>query len=473
MLASKSTPPSETASVIHPSHVYKVGSLTYDRRSLGVLFAWLLWGDFAFNFFEQIFGKFLPLYLNDLKASNVLIGITTGSIAGVVNILFLPNISQWSDRIRTRFGRRIPLLTIVAPLTSLSLLGVGFAPEIATWIQKHVTSFLAPTLTTTTLILSFICVFTISFHFFNMVLVNAYNWLLRDVVPQALMARFLSWFRIVGNVAAVLFLWYVFPTMMTHREITFLCIAIFYIVAFMLMCFNVKEGTYPDPEPHDEGSNLFIRFGTYFKDCLSHPMYRNFFIAWVLVTVAGGCSGPFMTLYTRNDLLLTMDEMGHYAAYTTILGIIMLVPAGWLCDRFSAMKVALICLCIMVVTPLLGYIFISSKHSYLTYALLSTIPGVFWGLSGVALSMSLFPDRVFGQFSAGMNVFGCGGLIFGNYLAGLFMDLVHSDFKMIFFWQLAFYLFALLPMFLVYRDWKRYGGAKNYVAPIPEHMLKD
>lgn len=73
---------------------YAVGTLRYTFRGLLVLFLWLLWGDFAFTFFENIFSRFVPLYLKDFHASNSLIGIMTGSIAGLVNILFLPNISQ-------------------------------------------------------------------------------------------------------------------------------------------------------------------------------------------------------------------------------------------------------------------------------------------------------------------------------------------------------------------------------------------
>lgn len=458
---------------IPPTNIYVVGALKYDHRSLVVLFGWLLWGDFAFNFFEQVFGRFMPLYLDDLKASNTLIGITTGSIAGMVNILFLPNISQWCDRLRTRWGRRIPMLLVMAPLTTLSLLGVGYAPEIGTWLHDHVTAGLVPWLSSTTLLLSLLCIFSVAFHFFNMALVNAYNWLLRDVVPQVIMARFLSWFRIVGNVAGVLFLWYVFPTMISHRKETFLTVAVFYIFAFTMMCWKVKEGDYPAPEPHVEGSNLLTRFGAYFRDCLALPIYRNFFIAYVLVVVGTNSAGSFITLYTRNTLHLTMDEMGHYGAYTIVFSSLLLIPAGWLCDKLSPIKIVLFSLIVITLTPLCAYLFVDNKAAWLGYSLLSQIPAVGWGLGSVALSMTLFPDRVFGQFSAGMNVFGCGGMIFGNYLAGVFMDATHGNFRFIFLWSVLFYAIAIIPMYLVYRDWKKFGGQKKYIAPVPVHMLQD
>ena len=82
--------------------LYRTGTLSYTVRGLAVLFLWLLWGDFAFTFFESIFGRFIPLYLKDLHASNALIGVMTGSIAGAVNILFLPNIMAIRNRSKVK-----------------------------------------------------------------------------------------------------------------------------------------------------------------------------------------------------------------------------------------------------------------------------------------------------------------------------------------------------------------------------------
>src|SRR6267154_1508087 len=79
---------------------YTVGTLRYTSATLFVLFSWLLWGDFCFTIFESIFGKFLPLYMSDLHASNTLIGVMSGSVAGALNILLLPGISMWSDGYR-------------------------------------------------------------------------------------------------------------------------------------------------------------------------------------------------------------------------------------------------------------------------------------------------------------------------------------------------------------------------------------
>lgn len=64
------------------SQIYPAGSLTYARGGLIVLSLWLLWGDFAFYFFDSIFMRFIPIYLKELEASNTLIGVRSGIFPG-------------------------------------------------------------------------------------------------------------------------------------------------------------------------------------------------------------------------------------------------------------------------------------------------------------------------------------------------------------------------------------------------------
>ncbi|MDR1303911.1 MAG: MFS transporter [Verrucomicrobiales bacterium] len=445
---------------------YAVGTLKYDKRAIVILFGWLLWGDFAFNFFESVFGRFMPLYLKELNASNVFIGITTGSVAGLVNILFLPNISQWSDRLRARLGRRIPFLLIVTPLTTLSLLAIGFAPEIGALTHRYLPSF--SWLTQTGLVLSLLCLFTIAFHFFNMILVNVFNWLVRDVVPQVLMARFLTWFRVVGTVAAMLFLWYVFPTMLFHRKLTFLLVGFFYLAAFLLMCWKVKEGDYPAPESRGSADNFLRRFVTYFRDCLGIPLYRNFFLVHVLFVIGNVCANySFLTLYARHTLRLEMEAMGQIYAYAALLSAVVYIPIGWLCGKIGEMKVTLASLVTLVIVAILAYYLVTDQTSWLVYSLVSSLPAVGWTLGSLTVSMRLFPEKSFGQFASGINVFSCGGMIAGNYICGEYMDFVDSNYRLIFWWVAGFCTLAIVPMVAVYRGWRQHGGPDHYVAPSP------
>ena len=430
---------------------------------------WLLWGDFAFNFFESVFARFLPIFLKDLEASNTLIGVMTGSFAGLVNVMFLPGISRWSDDLRTSIGRRIPLLYVVTPLTVGTVVAVGFAPEFGGWFFDRFSAHLPASWTKGAIILVILSVLVVSFHFFNMVLVNAYNWLIRDVVPLDVMSRFLAWFSIVGTVSGAVFLWFVFPHLMTHRKEIFLAVGIFYLLAFFLMCWKVKEGKYPPPTPPEERPGVLKTFAVYFRECLQIPLYRNFFLVYLLVIASLNCAGNFITLFASETLGLDMGGMGHIFAWTAAISLFFYYPLGWLCDRFSPMHVALGSIICMCLGTSLAPIFVQSQNGFLVYSLAFSLPSVAWALSQRATSMKLFPVEKFGQFSSGLNVFGCGALIVGNFLIGVLMDLTHSNYRMAFVWTAVVSASAIYPMILVIRGWKQHGGHDHYVAPLPRY----
>ena len=462
---------SEAAGGDQGPKIYRAGTLRYTVGGLGFLFLWLLWGDFAFTFFENIFGRFLPLYLNDLHASNTLIGVMTGSIAGFVNIVFLPNISRRSDNHRGRWGRRIPFLYVVTPVTVVSLVAVGYAPEIThrlyPWLQAHLLVRLAPGITEASAVIALLCALTVSYHFFNMVLVNAYNWLIRDVVPEEIMARFLSWFRIVGTASSFAFLRWVFPHVISHRKEIFLSIGLFYLVAFLLMCRMVKEGDYPPPPPREDRPKALKAFVAFFRECYALPIYRYFFLACLTVVIALSCPGSFFVLFLRNSIHLDMDSIGKIFAWGAAASTVIYFPMGWLCDRFNPLRVTLLGLAGLVVMSAIGYFVVNDRTTFLVWSIAATLPAAAWALGSLASSMRLFPVEKFGQFYSGLNIFGCGALIVGNYGVGKFMDLVHSNYRTAFLISAVFYGLAIFPLLRVYREWKRHGGEGDYVAPLP------
>ncbi len=448
-------------------HTYQIGTLVYTRRGLVALLFWLLWGDFAFTFFESIFSRFFPIYLKDLQASNTLIGMMTGSFAGLVNVVFLPGISRWSDNFRSRLGRRIPFLYVSTPLVVCSLILTGFAPEIGGGVFDRFAAHLPGSITRGGLILGLLSALTVSFHFFNMVLVGSYNCLIRDVVPQSLISRFLAWFRIVGTVSSVFFLWYVFPHILTYRREICLGIGLFYLAAFFLMCSRVKEGEYPPPESAERHLGILNTYRAYCRECLQIPLYCWFFLTYLLVSMAINCANGFTTLFVKDTLGIEMTSLGQIFSWIAGLSAIIFFALGWLCDRLSPLWVTLASIIGLCLCPILGYVAVNSGRGYLVYCLIFSLPTSAWALGSMAAAMKLFPGEEFGQFFAGMNIFGCGGLIIGNLLIGALMDLVHNDYRMAFLWTTVVSGLAIFPMLRVIREWKRYGGPNRYVPPLP------
>ena len=448
----------------HGAPLYRAGSLVYTRSQLTSLFLWLLGGDFAFTFFEQIFGRFLPIFAKELHASDTLIGVMTGSIAGLCNLFFLPGISTRSDRHRGPRGRRIPFLLLSTPCTVVSLLLVGFAPELGGWAHRWLPA--NGYVSEVGLVLGLLCAFVVSYHFWNMVLNGGYGWLIRDVVPGVIIGRFLSWFRVVSTLSSFLFLWYVFPHVLAHREVIFVAVGVVYTLIFLLMCRRVKEGEYPPPA-QTPPRNFFTTFGHYFRRCLSVGIYRQFFLVYVLMVSATTCAGPFVTLFAKGRIGLGMGDLGKILAWGTLSSALTYLPMGWVADRVRAIYITLAGVVGMTLMAVGAYLFVHDRTGWLVYVVANAVPTCAWSLGWAKLNIELLPAGEYAQFSGGTNVFAYGGLVVGNYLLGALMDRLGSRYEMAFVWSAVMSAGALVPLVLVYRGWRQHGGPDQYVAPVP------
>src|SRR3954463_3541669 len=91
----------------HSGPEYRVGTLTYTRLGLFLMFVWLLWGDLVWTLMETVFPASMPLQLDRLGVPKDWIGYMMGTAGAMINMTLVPVVSYRSDRTRTRWGRRI------------------------------------------------------------------------------------------------------------------------------------------------------------------------------------------------------------------------------------------------------------------------------------------------------------------------------------------------------------------------------
>src|SRR5580704_6344957 len=101
--------------------IYRVGSLVYTTPALINVFIWMLWGDLCLNLMESVIPRLVPLQLQHLGASDAVVGILTGSVFSLMNWVMNPVVSTWSDRHRSRLGRRMPFMLYPTPLLAFFL----------------------------------------------------------------------------------------------------------------------------------------------------------------------------------------------------------------------------------------------------------------------------------------------------------------------------------------------------------------
>jgi maltose/moltooligosaccharide transporter len=421
--------PTGAATAPTPSSAVASPSRPPMRARLGALFFWLLWGDFCYVMMESVAPNILPLRLKDLGASNTLIGVVMTTIPMALNFILNPVVSTWSDRHRGRRGRRIPFLLATVPAISVTLLGVGWAPELGVWLHRALGS-LAAGVDPTRFALGFLVALVTLFSLFNVVVNSVFWYLFNDVVPEHLLARFMSLFRMVGTLTTSLFSFLVFAHAESHTALIFTGAALLYFVGFGLMCLNVREPTYPAAEPLSKEGGLWSKILGYGRECHQESMHRFLFAAaagW-----AGGfmATQPFLVFFYRSTGL-TLEQIGVVMGVGNISMAVCIVGSGWLADRYHPLRIVLIgmILTLVVVLPAqMLWLFAdpSPAFTYRFWLVLSAVVvapvGALVGVWDPPLFMRMFPRGRYGQFCSANAMWRSVSLVLHGLVLGVVFD---------------------------------------------------
>lgn len=285
--------------------IHRCGTLTYTRLGLIQLFGWLLWGDFCYQLFEHHGGPgILALYLQDnFHVSNTTIAILMITIPKILGTIMTPIISFHSDRCRSRWGRRIPYMLFTAPFLALFAVALGFSDDIFTYFKTHLdeNSAISPMTASMTVIGFFI----IGFSFFNEFVGTVYWYIFADVVPRKFIGRFSSLFNIVTQIAGFIAGVTIAPYVISHMKAIHIGVALIYLIGFGLMCWKVKEGTYPPVQDVTAESTFMDKVKLYFRECFSHRIY-----IYVYLTIAVSSLGVGLRIQEIFPLHISKHQAG-------------------------------------------------------------------------------------------------------------------------------------------------------------------
>ena len=465
---------SPTTTSTHDRKVFRVGTLTYTKAALFSLFAWLLWGDFCFVLMEAAAPAVLQVNLNEMGAPNWVLGLALSTIPGILNMTINPTSSFWSDRFRSRWGRRIPFLFLATIPLAFFLMLLGFSRQIGALLHGALNGGFSQA----TVIIAVVLVLVFCFQIFHMVVASVYYYLFNDVVPAEVLARFMSIFRIVGVLSGAVFNWFFLKYAVSHMTEVFLLAAGLYATAFLLMCWKVKEGEYPPPPVHpDGGTGLVSGIKTFFTESFSFRFYWLFFLAntcFALTSVAGS----FHLLQARS-IGVDLDFYGKTAAVAGIVSAVLMYPAGIISDRLHPLRVLMwATIALLVIQPLwlifLFYEFSPAVSHGLFIAITAvTAPAMALYLAAeLPMYMRILPKSRYGQFcsaNAMARSFAIiiGGLLIGfalDWLAGLFSTKDYC-YRFVPLWSLIFIGASLFFLRRLYSEWLQRGGVTSYHPP--------
>jgi len=462
---------------------YRAGTLVYTKAALTVLFFWLLWGDFCYTVMEAVTGPIMQLKFQSLDASNTQIGVILGTIPGIVYSILNPIISFKSDRYRGRWGRRIPFILFSMPCVVLGLIGLAFGEKLAFWLHGHV-GFLQGTSPNQLAIMT-LGLLLVGFTFFNTFVTSTFWYLFNDVVPEHLMARFMSWFRTISTASASLYSFFIFPYSGTHSTWIFLGAALLYLVGFGLMCINVREGKYPPPPAFVGGeTGLIAATKTYFAGTHAFAHYWHLWICTFIGGISGGgavVGATLFGLYFSEAIGLNLHQIGIVNGCIGAVVSVLTLGSGWLADRFHPIRVVVVGAAagLLIVTPAnMVWLFWHPSPNVAFVVVMIISIGLAAPSTALAsmwdppMLMRLFPRENYGQFCSTNGVWRMVGGICGGAMTGKFLDIMttHVGKERAYFylpvWSFAFGVPSFLFLLKLYWSWKRHGGDDAYVAPV-------
>lgn len=467
--------------------VFRAGTLSYTSRGLTAVFAWLLAGEVVFTLIDMLEPKVLPVILKLHGASDKEIGIIVGSFNAVLQLLIMPPLGYFSDRLRTRWGRRIPLLFWATPFASIFLAITPFAPEIASWALKNesMATWLR-SLPITPVILVF-AILVLLYRSVQTVTNVTFFGLLRDVVPDTHMGRFLALFRLFGAGSTFIITYWLLGHADTHSRPIFMGVAVLNLIGFSLICWFVKEGEYPPVPKAPAGEPALKRFTgavkTFVRESYRHPIYLwVYFIRVCLYGALLGLSG-FVIFFPQYELGMSLPQIGQMLSWSSLAWLLIAYPVGKLVDSKGAIYVLRLSLILITVGYVLTFFLVVGP---ITFLLSSLVTGVaFWVvmLAQLKLTQDVFHPQRYSQI-AGANTIvqslmiaiiispGAGWIL--DALKGwqhtlslpLLGPVVLGPYRLVNLMLGALYGLAWFALSRVEKHWRRHGGPDNYQAPL-------
>lgn len=342
-------------------------SVRTGRTGLLVLCALLLIGDLGWSLRERSVQELFKVHLLTFSQDATLLNILIGAMPALVALTLGPLIGAWSDRTRSRYGRRIPFIFGTAMVSIAGMLGMAFSANLVA-LAISWTVFEMATIVGSPLFLA----------------------LINDTVPRAILGRFFGLFRIVSLATGAGFFALFFRNeLVSVFRPLLLAITAVYLGCMLLVCWRVREPDYGAAPPRDRwgpwqaGDGRWIRlFAAVSVGAVAVlPININAFNACAQFGVdAGGFGGAI--------------------ALTYAISIVLAWPLGWLADRYHPLRVGAMVLTLYALCMLAAWRLVDGRTGFLV-ALIAhgVLAGCF--LTGtVSLLPALLPRSRFSQLAA-------------------------------------------------------------------------
>jgi MFS family permease len=444
-----------------PARRWHAGALSYSTAGLAALFVFLLLGDFAWALKERSVQEVFKVVLRQFSQNALLLNVLMGALPAVITMVVGPLVGGWSDRTRTRLGRRIPFLLATAPVIGASIVCLAYAEPMGDAI---VALLGLPAQQRSVAVVGCMVVFWTMFEVATIIGNALFTALINDTVPHAVIGRFFGTFRMISLGVGAAFYYFLFDNNLLQAVRPIMIgIAVVYVAGFALLCWRVKEGAYPPPPPRVPSAGI-DGLRDYLRGCTS---VRFFVMVFIVVSIAIISFLPININSFNACEHFGVDRAGYAnaIAVTFLISIALAFPIGWLTDRFHPLAIGFVMLSLYSANMLAGWFYVADARSFSLFLVVHGVLSGAFMTSTASLLPRVLPRHRFSELAAASAALTALLTVLFTPGMGLIIDMAGRDFRLIFLAAGLVSGIGALGWILVMREFARLGGSRRYVAP--------
>ncbi|MCJ7718240.1 MAG: MFS transporter [Anaerolineales bacterium] len=410
----------------------------------------------------QLYNAFVPIFLQTghpgFASSRNILGFglnatATGAIMGIDNlaaIFILPMIGIWSDRIRTRIGRRYPFILSAAPLAALAFILMPLAakmikPEFNGSIKNNTGAF--------ALFMIAMAIVLLAMAVLRTPVIS----LMPDLIPSPLRSKANGVINFMGGIGFIIGAFGLAMLFDINTLYPFIGGAAILIIALALLFFTTKEPVLDDlstpgehPASEEEQAVGALKGFSVIPSAYRRSLFALLGAIFLLFIAYEGI-GTFFTSYAVNELGISEGLAPTLFGLAGVTFILFTIPAGFIGERFGRRRTIIVGILLFGLDMALGYFATSAVQIGIVLA----ISGFGWALINVnTLPMVIDTnddERLLGTYTGLYYLASQVGAAFAPLMMGSVIDLFGSNFRTIFLTGPGFFVLGLIAMTLVTR----------------------
>lgn len=413
----------------------EVSAVQEPKFNYGKLFL-IGFGFFGTSVLWSLYNTYVPILLSQkFGLDSVAIGFFM-SIDNIAALFIQPPVGAWSDRVRTKIGRRLPFIMVGAPIAAIAFGLIPLAASLPVFVACTVTTILAMAFWRTPVVA-----------------------LMPDVTPSHLRSQANGIINFMGGVGMVLGTSIGGILVKQNQAFPFWFGSALVIMAAILVLIFVREPKVPADEVKKEEPNMWKSLKELFTG--KHGDALRIFLAILFWFIAYNAIEAFLSLYGVNVLGLEQGDAGRLVTSVGASFLLLSIPAGFIGAKLGRRKTISIGLTIMILV-LLAVFFIPQsillvQHgtlpilgNFYNLTILLLLAGVGWSfinINSLPMVVDLTTSAKIGTFTGLYYLFSTLAAILGPNLNGWIIKLAGGNYGAIFVIGPVFMLAALVMIF--------------------------